>query len=93
MGALGIPHFSPLLPLALSWICTTSSPILPLPLKGAPVEKLSHKGREGRMRRVRASSHTHPRHAGSVPFQTPLLLLFKEVAFLVPGDVGVRLCC
>ena len=31
----------------LSWICSTSSPILPLLLKGVPAEKLSHGGEGG----------------------------------------------
>jgi len=77
--------------LTLSWICSTSSPILPLLLKGVPAEKLSHGGEGGEG--VSGLVDTLLQHAGNVPFQALLLLLFKEVAFLVPGEVGLRLCC
>ena len=49
--------------------------------------------RGGRGGSVRLGRHKLLQHAGNVPFQALLLLLFKEVAFLVPGELGLRLCC
>jgi hypothetical protein len=41
------------------------------------------------MRRVIGLVDRHVPHAGSVPLQAPLLLFLEDVAFLVPGQVGV----